>query len=135
MARLLAIDYGGKRCGIAVSDPSQIIATGLTTVATTELVAFLKKYFVQEDVEQVIIGFPKNLNNEATHATALVEQFITLYNNTFYIPITTIDERLSSKMAKQSIVQSVAKKKDRQNKALVDEVSATILLQDYMQGL
>jgi putative holliday junction resolvase len=136
MARILALDYGGKRTGIAVTDSMQIIATGLTTVPTTELIIFLKKYFVAEIVEKVIIGMPKNLKNEDTHGTNLVVLFIKKFLETFpEMPIQTIDERFTSKMATKSILDSGAKKKDRQNKALVDEVSATIILQDYMTSI
>ncbi len=133
MPRLLAIDYGKKRTGIAVSDPLKIIANGLTTVDTRELISFLKKYFNTEPVELVLIGMPKSLRNDDTHATPLVEKFIVLFKSTFpTIPILTLDERFTSKMAFQTMIDSGLKKKDRQNKALVDEISATILLQGYM---
>lgn len=136
MPRLLAIDYGKKRTGIAVSDPLKIIANGLTTVDTRELISFLKKYFAAEPVELVLIGMPKSLRNDDTHATPLVEKFIVLFKSTFpTIPILTLDERFTSKMAFQTMIDSGLKKKDRQNKALVDEISATILLQGYMSGL
>jgi putative Holliday junction resolvase len=136
MPRLLAIDYGKKRTGIAVSDPLKIIANGLTTVDTRELISFLKKYFATEPVELVLIGMPKSLRNDDTHATPLVEKFIVLFKSTFpTIPILTLDERFTSKMAFQTMIDSGLKKKDRQNKALVDEISATILLQGYMSGL
>jgi putative Holliday junction resolvase len=136
MPRLLAIDYGKKRTGIAVSDPLKIIANGLTTVDTHELISFLKKYFANEPVELVLIGMPKSLRNDDTHATPLVEKFIVLFKSTFpTIPILTLDERFTSKMAFQTMIDSGLKKKDRQNKALVDEISATILLQGYMSGL
>ncbi len=136
MPRLLAIDYGKKRTGIAVSDPLKIIANGLTTVDTRELISFLKKYFAAEPVELVLIGMPKSLRNDDTHATPLVEKFIVLFKSTFpIIPILTLDERFTSKMAFQTMIDSGLKKKDRQNKALVDEISATILLQGYMSGL
>ena len=133
MPRLLAIDYGKKRCGIAVSDPMQIIASGLTTVETPSLMAFLNKYFYENDVELVLIGLPKSLRNDATHATPLVEKFISLFQKQFpQMPIQTLDERFTSKMAFQTMIDSGLKKKDRQNKELVDEISATILLQGYM---
>lgn len=136
MPRLLAIDYGKKRTGIAVSDPLKIIANGLTTVDTRELISFLKKYFATEPVELVLIGMPKSLRNDDTRATPLVEKFIVLFKSTFpTIPILTLDERFTSKMAFQTMIDSGLKKKDRQNKALVDEISATILLQGYMSGL
>lgn len=136
MSRLLAIDYGKKRCGIAVSDPMQIIASGLTTLETPKLVAFLKTYFSENEVEKVLIGLPKSLRNDDTHATPLVEAFIILFKKTFPdMPIQTLDERFTSKMAFQTMIDSGLKKKDRQNKALVDEISATILLQGYMSTL
>jgi putative holliday junction resolvase len=136
MARILALDYGGKRTGIAVTDSMQIIATGLTTVPSSDLIIFLKKYFASEVVEKVIIGMPKNLKNEDTHGTNLVVLFMQKFATSFpEMPIETIDERFTSKMATKSILDSGAKKKDRQNKALVDEVSATIILQDYMTSL
>ncbi len=136
MPRLLAIDYGKKRTGIAVSDALKIIATGLTTVNTSELILFLKNYFAKEEVELVLIGLPKSLRNDDTHATPLVEKFIVLFQLTFpAMPIKTLDERFTSKMAFQTMIDSGLKKKDRQNKALVDEISATILLQGYMSSV
>jgi putative Holliday junction resolvase len=136
MARLMAIDYGKKRTGIAVSDPLQLIANGLTTVDTPKLISFLDTYFQTNEVSQVIIGLPKSLRNEDTHATPLVEKFLILFKKTFpNMPILTVDERFSSKMAVQTMFDSGLKKKDRQNKALVDEISATILLQSYMSSI
>lgn len=136
MGRLLALDYGKKRTGIAVSDPLKIIASGLTTVDTDKLITFLKTYFTQEQVELVLIGLPKSLRNEDTHGTPLVEKFIPVFQTQFpHIPIQTLDERFTSKMAFQAMIDSGLKKKDRQNKALVDEISATILLQGYMSSL
>lgn len=136
MPRLLAIDYGKKRTGIAVTDPLQLIATGLTTVDTAQLIPFLKNYFEQESVELVLIGMPVSLRNEDTHATPLVKQFMVLFQKHFpNMPIKTLDERYTSKMATRTLIDSGLKKKDRQNKALLDEVSATILLQGYMQGM
>ncbi len=135
MPRLLAIDYGKKRTGIAVTDPMQLIATGLTTVDTPQLMTFLKKYFEQEAVELVLIGMPVSLRNDDTHATPLVRHFITQFQKQFpTMPIKTLDERFTSKMAAQTLIDSGLKKKERQNKALLDEVSAVILLQGYMQG-
>lgn len=133
MPRILSIDYGKKRTGIAVSDPLQIIAQGLCTVATGELLSFLKKYMSEEEVDEVIIGLPKNLNNEDTDATAMVEKFLVVFQTQFpTIPIKTLDERFTSKMAFQTMIDSGLKKKDRRNKALVDEIAAVILLQGYM---
>ena len=136
MPRLLAIDYGLKRCGIAVSDPLQLIATGLTTIPQQSLLTFLKDYFLKEPVEKVLIGLPKDLRNEDTHATAAVVAFIALFKKQFpSMPIETLDERFTSKMAFQTMLDSGLKKKDRRNKALLDEISATILLRDYMQRI
>ena len=133
MARILCIDYGLKRTGIAVTDPLQIISTGLTTVDTYNLVSFLKEYFVQEMVELIIIGQPKNLDDSDTHATPLVEAIIIKLKKEFpRIPLKTVDERYTSKMAKQAMLAMGMKKKDRRNKRTVDEIAATIMLQEYM---
>lgn len=134
MARILSIDYGLKRTGIAVSDPLQIIATGLTTVSSKELIPFLKNYFSKESVELIIIGEPKNWDDTDTHATPLVVQCIKdLQKNFPAIPVKTVDERFTSKMAKDSMLEMGMKKKDRRNKALVDEIAATIMLQEYLR--
>jgi putative Holliday junction resolvase len=134
MARILCIDYGLKRTGIAVTDPLQIIATGLTTVDSAEMVSFLKKYFQQEVVELIIIGQPKNLDDSDTHATPLVQQAIKKLQKEFpRIPLKTVDERYTSKMAKQAMIEMGMKKNKRRNKRTVDEIAATIMLQEYMQ--
>jgi putative holliday junction resolvase len=133
MARILSIDYGGKRTGLAVTDPMKIIATGLCTVETPKLVGFLKDYFSKELVELVIIGMPVNFDDSDTHATPLVKSFITLFKKTFpAIPIVEVDERFTSKLASQAMLEMGLKKKQRQNKALVDEIAATIMLQEYL---
>lgn len=133
MPRILSIDYGLKRTGLAVTDPFKIVATGLATVESKEAIAFLRNYLQTEPVELIIIGDPRNLDGTATHATGLVEAFVKQLTQHFpSIPVKRVDERFTSKMAQQSIRQSVAKKKDRRNKALVDEIAATILLQDYL---
>jgi len=133
MSRILCIDYGKKRTGIAVSDPLQIIATGLTTVDSHELISFLKKYFRQEKVELIVIGEPKNLDDSDTHATPLVKEIIKRLEKEFpNIPIKKVDERFTSKMAKQAMIEMGMKKKDRRNKRAVDEIAATIMLQEYM---
>ena len=135
MSRILCIDYGLKRTGIAVTDPLQIISTGLTTVDTDNLISFLKKYFLQETVELIIIGQPKNLDNSDTHATPLVDAVIIKLNKEFpQIPVKTMDERYTSKMAKQAMLEMGMKKKDRRNKRTVDEIAATIMLQEFMQN-
>ncbi|MGS4347061.1 Holliday junction resolvase RuvX [Myroides odoratus] len=133
MGRLLAIDFGQKRTGIAVTDELQIIASGLTTVPTSELISFLKEYFQKEKVEKVIIGEPKRLNNEPSEVTPILNAFIDTFTKTFpTMPVERIDERFTSKMAFQTMIDSGLKKKQRQNKALIDEIAATIILQDYM---
>jgi putative Holliday junction resolvase len=133
LARIICIDYGLKRTGIAVTDPLQIIATGLTTVASKQFIPFLKNYFAKEDVEKIIIGDPKNWNNSDTHATPLVKKIIEQLRKNFpSIPIETVDERYTSKMAKDAMLEMGLKKIQRRNKALVDEISATIMLQEYL---
>lgn len=134
MPRLLAIDYGTKRCGIAVSDPLQLIANGLTTVHSKDIFTFLENYFKNEDVETIIVGEPKRLSGEATHATAQVNAFVNQLARRFPgKKIERVDERFTSKMAFQTMIDSGLKKKDRQNKELIDEISATIILQSYME--
>ena len=136
MPRIIAIDFGFKRTGLAVTDPLQIIATGLTTVHTKELIPFLKNYFAKEQVELIVIGEPKNLDDSDTHATPLVEKCIKdLQKNFPLIPIKKVDERFTSKMAKDAMLEMGLKKKPQQNKALVDEISATIILQEYMRTI
>ena len=136
MARILCIDYGLRRTGVAVTDPLQIIATGLTTVDSKELISFLRKYFQQEQVELMVIGEPKNLDDSDTHATPLVNAIIVKLKKEFpQIPIKTVDERYTSKMAKQAIIEMGMKKKDRRNKRTVDQIAATIMLQEYMQSI
>jgi len=135
MPRILAIDYGLKRAGLAVTDPLQIIATGLTTVDSKEMIPFLKKYFLQEAVELIIIGEPKNWDESDTHATALVKDVIKRLQKEFpQIPLKTVDERYTSKMAKHAMIEMGMKKKDRRNKRIVDEIAATIMLQEYLQS-
>lgn len=133
MPRILCIDYGKKRTGIAVTDPLQIIATGLTTVDSPELIPFLKKYFQLEVVERIVIGDPKNLDDSDTHATPLVQDIIKKLKKEFpQMPIEKVDERFTSKMAKEAMLEMGLKKKDRRNKRTVDEIAATIMLQEYM---
>ena len=136
VSRILCIDYGLKRTGIAVTDPLQIIATGLTTVDSKELISFLKNYFQHEMVELIVIGEPKNLDDSDTHATPLVKEIIKKLQKEFpQLPIKTFDERYTSKMAKQAMIDMGMKKKDRRNKRTVDEIAATIMLQEYMQSI
>jgi len=136
LPRILSIDYGSKRTGLAVTDPLKIIATGLTGLHTKDLENFLTDYFKKEQVELVIIGHPTNWDDTDTHATPLVQAFINRFKKIFpNIPIQKVDERFTSKMAVQSMVQSGMKKKDRQNKNLVDEIAATIMLQEYLNSI
>mgnify|MGYP001550240407 CR=1 FL=1 len=133
MPRILCIDYGKKRTGIAVTDPLQIIATGLTTVDSPALISFLKEYCKQEEVELILIGDPKNLDDSDTHATPLVKEIIKRLEKEFpRIPVKKVDERYTSKMAKKAMIEMGMKKKDRRNKRTVDEIAATIMLQEYM---
>jgi putative Holliday junction resolvase len=136
MARILAIDYGAKRTGIAVTDPLQIIATGLTTIPSVELIDFLKKYLQQEVVELIIIGLPKNWDESDTHGTALAQAAIQKIKKEFpHLPVKDVDERYTSKMAKDAMLQMGMKKKDRRDKRIVDEIAATIMLQEYLQSI
>lgn len=135
MARILSIDFGAKRTGLAVTDPLQIIATGLTAVDTRNLISFLKKYFADEQVELILIGDPKNWDDTDTHATPLVHAFIKKLTKEFpAIPVKKVDERYTSKLASQAMVQMGMKKKDRQNKKNVDEIAAVIMLQEYLHS-
>jgi putative holliday junction resolvase len=134
MARIMAIDYGSKRVGIAVTDPLQIIATGLTTVHSKDLIDFLKKYMEQEAVECMVVGEPKRLNNEPSDSARFIEPFVVHLRRTFpTVKVERMDERFTSKMAFQTMIDSGLKRKARQNKELVDEISATIILQSYME--
>lgn len=136
MPRILAIDYGGKRTGLAVTDPLQIIATGLETIESKELISWLKKYLTQEEVELIIIGLPKNWDESDTHGTPLVEAAIKKIQKEFPVmPLKTVDERYSSKMAKDAMLEMGMKKKDRRVKGNVDVIAATIILQEYLNTL
>ena len=129
----MAIDYGLKRTGIAVTDPLQIIATGLTTVESPKLIVFLKEYMRTEVVELILMGEPKNWDDSDTHATPLVRQIVQRLLKEFpAVPLKMVDERFTSKLASRAMVEMGMKKKQRQNKALVDEIAATILLQEYL---
>ena len=133
MARIMAFDYGKKRTGIAVTDPLQIIATGLTTVETEKLMDFLIDYLRKEDVERFVIGEPVGLDGQATDASEAVDEFIQSLKKQFPgIPVDKEDERFTSKMAVQTLVKSGIKKKKRRDKKLIDQVSATIILQSYL---
>ncbi|HWK04757.1 MAG TPA: Holliday junction resolvase RuvX [Puia sp.] len=133
MARILSIDYGLKRTGLAVTDPLQIIATGLTTVESPKLIPFLKDYFKNEPVELILVGEPKNWDDTDTHATPLVKEIVRRLQKEFpAIPLLMVDERNTSKMASRAMIDMGMKKKQRRIKGLVDEIAATIMLQEYM---
>ncbi len=135
MSRLLSIDYGKKRTGIAVSDPLQLIANGLTTVETPQLFDFLADYLQKEEVSCIVVGLPRQMNNELSENMKRIEPFVNRLRKIYpHIPVEYFDERFSSKMALQTMIDGGLKKKDRQNKALVDEISATIILQGYMES-
>jgi putative Holliday junction resolvase len=136
MARIICIDYGGKRTGLAVTDPLQIIASALTTVATKDLFPFLKEYFAKEPVDLILIGEPLNLDDTATHATPLVAEAVKRLQKEFpQIPLKKVDERFTSKMASRAMVEMGMKKKDRQVKGNIDQIAATIMLQEYLQSI
>ena len=133
MARILAIDLGKKRTGLAVTDPIQIIATALDTVDSNELIGYLKKYMAKEPVEKIIIGYPLNFDDTPTDATPLVDKFIIKFGNVFpNIPVEKTDERLTSNIASQAISGMGLKKKDREKKELIDTVAAVMMLQEYL---
>lgn len=133
MGRILALDFGKVRTGIAVTDELQIIASGLKTVATNELLPFLKTYLEKENVDLILLGKPKQMDNTDSESEVLIKPFLEKLEKSFpKIPIKRIDERFTSKMAFQTMIDSGLKKKQRRNKALVDEISATIILQSYL---
>ncbi len=133
MARILALDFGTKRTGIAVTDELQIIASGLTTVETKTLIPFLVDYFGKETVELIVVGEPKQLNNEVSQSESAIQSFLEKFKKAFPDKqILRVDERFTSKMAFQTMIDSGLSKKQRQNKALIDEISATIILQSYL---
>lgn len=134
--RILSIDYGKKRTGLAVTDPLQIIANGLATVSTSELFDYLKKYTLQEQVERIVIGRPTQPNGQPSENLVRVEQFVNRWRKAMpEIPIEYYDERFTSVLAHQAILDSgIGKKARRENKGLVDEISATIILQDWMRA-
>lgn len=135
MSRVLAIDYGRKRTGLAVTDTMQIIANGLKTVATHELLDFIIDYISKEPVEKIVIGKPKQMNNEESESMKYIEPFVrTLKKRLPNMLIEFVDERFTSVLAHRTMLEAGLKKKDRQNKALVDEISATIILQSYLES-
>lgn len=134
MARILAIDYGSKRVGLAVTDPLKIIASGLTTVHSKDLISYLEEYLKKEAVECIVVGEPKTLQNTASDSARFIDPFVTHLTRKFpHIKIARFDERFTTVLAHQAMLMSGLKKKDRANKETVDMVSATILLQDYLQ--
>lgn len=134
MGRILSVDYGKKRTGLAVTDPLQIIPNGLATVATSTLFDYLKDYVSREQVELIVVGEPKQMNGEPSENLARVRQFVARWKKLYpSIPIVYYDERFTSVLAHRAMLDSGIGKKARQNKALVDEISATIILQDYLQ--
>ena len=135
MARILSVDYGKKRTGLAVTDPLQIIAGGLATVATSELFDYLQAYIAREQVEMIVIGEPRQPNGEPSENLARVQQFVNRWRKAVpQVPIQFYDERFTSVLAHQAMLDGGLKKKARQNKGLVDEISATIILEDYMRS-
>jgi putative Holliday junction resolvase len=133
MPRILAIDYGIKRTGLAVTDELQIIAFGLTTVPTETIFTFLTDYFTKENVNKVLVGEPKQMSGQPSESTPFIEKFVAEFKEKFpTIPVIRVDERFTSKIAFQTMIASGLSKKQRQNKGLVDEIAATILLQDFL---
>jgi putative Holliday junction resolvase len=134
MGRLMAIDIGKKRTGLAVTDPLQLIANGLDTIPTHEIIPYLQKYFQKEQVDKVIVGYPKQMNNIPSEAVRYVNEFRKKFEKSFpSMEMVFIDERFTSKMAFQSLIDGGLSKKQRRDKALIDKVSATIILQSYME--
>jgi len=133
MSRIIAIDYGEKRTGIAITDPLRIIASGLKTIETKDIFSFLNDYFSKENVELALIGEPKQMNGNPSESTEIIEKFIAQFRIEFpTIKIERIDERFTSKIASKVLIESGLKKKKRQDKSLLDTISATIMLQDYL---
>jgi len=135
MGRILAIDYGRKRVGIAVTDPLQISANGLDTVQSHEVLSYLEKYISVEDVETFVIGLPKQMNGQDSESMQYIRPFVTALQRKFpLIPVVYVDERFTSVLAHKAMLEGGLKKKDRQNKELVDKISATIILQSYLES-
>ena len=135
MGRIISIDYGSKRTGLAVTDKLKLIAGGLTTVPTNELLSFLEDYTKKEIVELIIIGLPKQMNNQPSESMKYIKSFVSLLQKKFpNIPMEYVDERFTSVLAHQAMLEGGLKKKSRQNKALVDEISAVIILQSYLES-
>jgi len=134
MGRILAIDYGSKRTGLAVTDPLRIIATALETVPSSELLSYLKNYCLKESVDEIVIGMPKTLKNEDSEMAPMIRKFIVELKNSFpEKPVHEVDERFTSSMAQRAMIEGGMKKKDRQVKGNVDKISATIILQSFLE--
>jgi len=134
LGRILAIDYGQKRVGLAVTDELRMIAGALATVQSSDVIRFLKDYLLKEQVDCIVVGYPLTLQNQPSESARFTEPFVKHLQRTFpHIPVERMDERFTSKMATAAILESGAKKKDRQNKGLVDKVSAVIILQSYLE--
>ena len=134
MGRILAIDYGRKRVGLAVTDPLQIIANALTTIHSKDIWNFIAEYLEKEDVECIVVGYPKQMNNQASEAVRFINPFLKKLTKTYpNMEVKQVDERFTSKIAHQTMIDAGLKKKARQNKALVDTISATIILQSYLE--
>ena len=135
MGRVISIDYGRKRTGLAVTDTLQLIANGLCTVQSSQLIPFLKSYVEKESVELFVVGLPKQMNNQPSESMKYIEPFVNTLKKTFpHIPVEMVDERFTSVLAQQAMITGGMKKKDRQDKAKVDEISATIILQSYLEN-
>jgi putative Holliday junction resolvase len=135
MGRVLALDIGRKRTGVAVTDPLRIIANGINTIPTHTVIDFLSEYFSKESVDTIVIGYPRQLNNQLSEAVTYIQPVINRIKKVFpNMIVELVDERFTSKIAFQTMIDGGVKKKDRQNKALVDTISATIILQSYMEG-
>ena len=135
MGRVLAIDYGEKRTGIAITDPLQIVASGLTTVDTISLIDFLKNYCSEENVDLFVVGLPKRMNNQPSQSESLIKPFVIKLKSSFpKISIVRIDERFTSKIALRTMIDSGLKKKQRKNKSLIDQISATLILQSFLDS-
>jgi len=136
MGRIMAVDFGRKRIGLAVSDPLQIIANGLETVAAFSIWEFLESYLTGENVETIVVGYPRNLNNQPSESVQYINPFIRKLKKKYpEVKVTTMDERFTSKMAMQAMIDGGMKKSDRRNKAMVDKLSAVIILQSYLEQL
>lgn len=135
MSRILAIDYGRKRTGLAVTDSLQLIPGGLATVPSHELMSYLEAYFQKEAVERVVVGLPKQMNNQPSESMKYIEPFVRTFKKKWpEMPVEYYDERFTSVLAHQAMLEAGLKKKDRQNKAMVDEISAVIILQSYLES-